>query len=106
MAKYEATVDVWAVKVQRDRMGRIISEEPEGPIRKHMGQWVYDNPVGKTWVLGLDQAIVVWPDGTMQAWYKNDVEQLLKPVTAKKPRRKTKAVIEDEPDTEIPSDED
>jgi hypothetical protein len=95
MAKYEATVDVWAIQVQRDRTGKIIAQEAEGPIREHRGQWVYDNPVGHTWVLRLHEALVVWPDGTMQTWNRSDVEQLFKPVTAKKPRRRTKAVVED-----------
>ena len=95
MAKYEATVDIWGINVQYNSVGQIISSEPEGPIRKDRGQYVYDYPAGRTWVLRLDQVLVVWPDGTMQKWDRNNALKLFRPVTAKKPRRRTKAVVED-----------
>lgn len=101
MAKYEATVDIWGINAKYNAVGQIISSEPEGPIRKDRGQFVYDNPVGRTWVLQLDEVLVVWPNGTIQPWNRKTALELFRPVTPKKPSRRTKAVIEDD----SPSDE-
>jgi hypothetical protein len=95
MAKYEAAVDIWGINVQRNSVGQIISSEAEGPIREDRGQYVYDYPAGRTWVLQIDEVLVVWPDGTMQPWNRKTALDLFRPVTAKKPRRRTKAVVED-----------
>lgn len=84
--KWEAQVDAYELDVTRDGRGKIISIEPDGPIREYRGTYVYEYPVGRLNTMRPGEVLVVWRCGIHQCYQKAQFEEMFRPKA--KPTRK------------------